>query len=277
MTTATSAGPAAVAGDALAAAERGRRSARRRSVLLAHGFTLAALALWWAYAQVVPPYLLPGPGPVAARMWTIVTTPELGVQVLRSFWHVLAAVALAFAAGCALAVTARGVPATRLLIEGRLTPFLNAFSGIGWLFLAILWFGPNSTTVVFAVTMILVPFTVINVGTGLQELDRDLLELGRSLSRSPLRRAARIVFPLLVPYLFAALRTSFGVAWKVVLTAELFGGNAGVGYMLNIARQEFDTETIFAVILFILLFVAAAEVLFFRPVQRRLDRRFARG
>jgi NitT/TauT family transport system permease protein len=79
---------------------------------------------------------------------------------------------------------------------------------------------------------------------------------------------------MLVPYMFATLRMSFGVAWKVTLTAELFGGNAGVGYLLNVARQEFETETIFAIILFILLFVACAEVLLFRPLQRRLDRRY---
>jgi ABC-type nitrate/sulfonate/bicarbonate transport system permease component len=79
---------------------------------------------------------------------------------------------------------------------------------------------------------------------------------------------------MLVPYAFAALRTGFGVAWKVTLTAELFGGNAGVGYLLNVARQEFATETIFAIILFILLFVAAVETLLFRPLQRHLDRRY---
>ena len=112
---------------------------------------------------------------------------------------------------------------------------------------------------------------------GLQELDGDLLELGRCLSRSPLRGAIKIIIPLLVPFLFAALRSSFGVSWKVVLTAELFGGNAGVGYLLNIARQQFDTETIFAIIAFILIFVAGTEIVLFRPIQRQLDRRFARG
>jgi ABC-type nitrate/sulfonate/bicarbonate transport system permease component len=125
--------------------------------------------------------------------------------------------------------------------------------------------------------MILIPFITINLRTGLSELDADLVELGRSLSRSRFRRLVKILVPMLVPYVFAALRTSFGVAWKVVLTAELFGGNAGVGYLLNVARQEFDTETIFAIISFILLFVALTESFIFRPLQRRLDRRFGRG
>lgn len=248
-----------------------------RATLIAHGFTFAFLLAWWGYSLITPVYQLPGPWLVAQRIVSFVTASDELTQLARSLMHVSVAIAIAFVVGCLLAALAHWVWPLRLFIDGRLTPFLNAFSGIGWLFLAILWFGLDSFTVIFAVTLILIPFTVINVRTGLQELDGDLLELGRSLTRSPLRSAIKIIVPLLVPYLFAALRNSFGVAWKVVLTAELFGGNAGVGYLLNIARQQFDTETIFAIIAFILIFVACAEIILFRPIQRHLDRRFARG
>jgi ABC-type nitrate/sulfonate/bicarbonate transport system permease component len=122
--------------------------------------------------------------------------------------------------------------------------------------------------------MILIPFSAINLRAGLNELDNELIELGTSLTRTRLKLLSKVIVPMMVPYVFAALRISFGVAWKVTLTAELFGGNAGIGYLLNVARQEFDTETIFAVILFILLFVACMEVFVFRPLQRRLDRRY---
>jgi len=241
---------------------------------LLHGFTIAALAVWWVYAQFVPAYQLPGPVIVARRMLAFVSDPLLALQLGISLAHVGAAIVCAFVIGAALAFSAHYLPASRLLIDSRATPFLNAFSGIGWLFLGILWFGIDSTTVIFAVTMILIPFTAINLRTGLIELDSELVELGRSLTRARWRRLGKLLVPMLVPYMFATLRISFGVAWKVTLTAELFGGNAGVGYLLNVARQEFDTETIFAVILFILLFVACMEVFVFRPLQRRLDRRY---
>jgi ABC-type nitrate/sulfonate/bicarbonate transport system permease component len=249
-----------------------RGPARRAWIL--HGFTVAVLAVWWIYSQFVPAYQLPGPVAVARRMAAFVYDPLLAMQLGISLAHATSAILLAFVIGSGLAFSAHFVPVTRLLIDSRTTPFLNAFSGIGWLFLGILWFGIDSTTVVFAVTMILIPFATINLRAGLIELDAELMELGRSLTRAPARRFAKLMLPMLVPYMFAALRISFGVAWKVTLTAELFGGNAGVGYMLNVARQEFDTETIFAVILFILLFVACAEVFVFRPLQRRLDRRY---
>jgi NitT/TauT family transport system permease protein len=242
--------------------------------VVVHGFTVAALTVWWVYSLFVPAYQLPGPVAVAQRMLAFVSDPLLALQLGISLAHVVTAIAFAFVVGAALAFCAHYLPASRLLIDSRATPFLNAFSGIGWLFLAILWFGIDSTTVIFAVTMILIPFTAINLRTGLIELDSELVELGRSLTRARWRRLGKLLVPMLVPYMFATLRISFGVAWKVTLTAELFGGNAGVGYLLNVARQEFDTETIFAVILFILLFVACMEVFVFRPLQRKLDRRY---
>jgi ABC-type nitrate/sulfonate/bicarbonate transport system permease component len=210
-------------------------------------------------------------------MGGFLTDPLQAIQLAISLGHVLTALAFSFVIGGALAFAAHYVGALRLLVDARITPFLNAFSGIGWLFLSILWFGIDSVTVIFVVTMILIPFATINIRTGLNELDADLMELGHSLSRSPIKRLSKLLVPILVPYFFATLRTGFGVAWKVVLTAELFGGNAGVGYLLNVARQEFDTETIFAIIVFILLFVTLAETVLFRPVQRQLDRRYGRA
>ena len=64
-----------------------------------------------------------------------------------------------------------------------------------------------------------------------------------------------VLVPSLYPFIFATLRIMFGVAWKVTLTAELFGGNSGLGYMINLSRQEFDTATIFAAIILIIAFV----------------------
>ncbi len=253
-----------------------RRRDRSRQRWVANLFVLAALLAWWGYSRVIPVYQLPGPELVAGRMLDFMIVPALRTQLFISLGHVSSAIVISFFIGLTAALAAHHLWLLRGFIDERLTPFLNAFSGIGWLFLAILWFGVTSVTVIFAVTMILIPFAIINIRTGLTELDREIGELGRSLTRDPFRRFWKLTVPMLVPYFFATLRTAFGVSWKVVLTAELFGGNAGVGYLLNVARQEFDTETIFAVIGFIILFVYLAEVLFFAPLQRSLSRRFAR-
>jgi len=105
-------------------------------------------------------------------------------------------------------------------------------------------------------------------------MDSEILELGESLTREKLKKIRKLVIPMLYPYAFATLRISFGVSWKVVLTAELFGGSGGMGYLLNKARQEFETEIIFALIAFMIAFVIASELLVFNRVQKSLDRRY---
>ena len=54
------------------------------------------------------------------------------------------------------------------MVDGRITPFFNAFSSIGWTLLAILWFGLNAGTVIFAITAIILPICVINLRAGLE-------------------------------------------------------------------------------------------------------------
>ena len=243
--------------------------------LATHLFTLAALAAWEMASRQVPVFLLPGPVPVAQQLWALLTTAAGLAQVSASLLHVAAALACAFLVGTLVALLPYYVRGLRFAIDRRLTPFLNAFPGIGWTLLAILWLGLGLKTVIFAVGIILVPFMIINIREGVRTVDRDLLEMAASFGANRWREFALIVLPSLLPFMFSAVRVSFGVAWKVTLTAELFGGNAGVGYLLNVARQEFDTDTIFAVILFIMLFVAATEVFLFRPLERRLDRRYS--
>ena len=104
-----------------------------RPALVANGFTLAFLLAWFAYAQVIPAYQLPGPWPVAKRIAAFLSDFEELTELGLSLMHVSIAIGISFICGCMLAALAHWVWPLRLFIDGRLTPFLNAFSGIGWL------------------------------------------------------------------------------------------------------------------------------------------------
>jgi NitT/TauT family transport system permease protein len=242
---------------------------------IAHLFTLVFLAAWGAASLVAPSYLLPGPIEVAVRLWGFATSARDLGHVGASLSHVATAIAISFVVGSLLAIAAHYVPAFRFAIERRLGPFLNAFSGVGWTLLAVMWFGVNAGTVVFAISAVLVPFALVNMAAGLANLDRETLEMARSFTRRPLRVFMLIVVPSLYPFIFATLRIMFGVAWKVTLTAELFGGSSGLGYLINLARQEFDTATIIAAIVIIIAFVHGVDRLVFAPLQNRLSRHYA--
>ena len=103
-------------------------------------------------------------------------------------------------------------------------------------------------------------------------LDKERIEMSVSFTRSGWRRFRLVILPSLYPFIFATIRISFGVAWKVALTAELFGGNTGLGYMLNLARQDFDMPLVLAVIVVIIAFVYSTDRWIFSPIQAHLAR-----
>lgn len=241
-----------------------------------HLFTLAFLAVWEAGAHLAPSYLLPGPGEVARRLWKFLgSARDLG-HLAASLEHVGVAIVVSFVIGSLLALLPYYLPVFRFAVERRLGPFLNAFSGIGWTLLAVMWLGVNSGAVVFAISAVLVPFALVNMSAGLAGIDRETIEMAASFTRRRVPVFLLIIVPSLYPFIFATIRIMFGVAWKVTLTAELFGGNSGLGYMINLARQEFDTATIVAAIVFIIAFVHGVDRLVFAPLQAQLERHYAR-
>ena len=212
---------------------------------------------------------------VAQRLWAFVTSARDLGHLGASLYHVAAAIAISFVIGSLLALIPYYVPVLRFAIERRIGPFLNAFSAIGWTLLSIMWFGVTPLTVIFAISAVLVPFALVNMSAGLANLDRETLEMASSFTRRRWRMFALVIVPSLYPFIFATLRIMFGVAWKVTLTAELFGGNSGLGYMINLARQEFDTATIFAAIILIIAFVHGMDQYVLGPLQASVSRHYA--
>jgi NitT/TauT family transport system permease protein/sulfonate transport system permease protein len=260
-----------VAHDASATAIPLRRRAELRKKLATHGFTLAALVVWQITSWHIPDYLLPSPLDVARSLVWLLGTPAGLVQVGASLFHVGLSILIAFVVGTAVALTPYYIDWLRPAVDARLTPFVNSFPGIGWTLLAIIWLGLGVSTVIFAVTIILVPFMIINIREGVRTVDRELIEMVHSFGSNRWRDFIHIVLPTLFPFMFSAVRVSFGVSWKVALTAELFGGSRGLGYTMNIARQELETARIYAVIALIIVVVFLSNRLLFDPLQRRLQ------
>jgi NitT/TauT family transport system permease protein len=232
------------------------------------------LAAWFLASYWTPSYALPGPLSVLNAAADFFVSARKFGHLVASIENVFLSIALSFVLGSLLAFLAHYAEWSAPTIYSRLGPFLGAFPSIGWTLLAVIWFGVSRSTVVFTVSAVLLPFAMINLREGLRALDREMDEMGRSFTRHRWRIFLAIVVPSLLPFAAATLRIMFGVAWKVVLTAELFGGNRGLGYLVNNARQDFDTATIFAVIGFIILAVYGSDRLVFAPFERLMARRF---
>ncbi|NEA25103.1 ABC transporter permease subunit [Actinomadura bangladeshensis] len=257
-----------VPGTGTARPARGRILAR----LLADGVPLLLLAAWFWYSANVSAAELPNPVEVGRESIDLLIG-EGAVHTWTSMGRIVLAVLLATCIGSLLVFLAGVAPVTELLIGKRVLPFFNSVPALGWAILGVIWFGVGDFSVVFVVTAITIPFCLVNLWEGKRALDPGLLEMGRSFTRSRVRVLFSIELPLLVPYIFAAARLSFSVGWKVALIAEFFGSQTGLGLVMNRARQSFDSPTVFATIVVVLVIVSVVERLLFDPLAHRFAKR----
>jgi NitT/TauT family transport system permease protein len=237
--------------------------------LLADGFVVLFVLGWWLMSRGQPAYVLPSPWAVAKSFAVFFSDPKLFYHLFATFSRVVASVAIATVVGMVLAIIPFYFPVTRDIIGKRIQPLLSAMPSLGWAILGVIWFGITDWSVIFVQVAILVPFCFVNMSQGLDELDRDLLEMFRSYSRSRLPLFIKLTLPSLVPYAVASVRMAYGVAWKIALIAELFGAETGLGYVMLQAQTISDVATVLATCLMIVFLFILGDSLLLRPIARR--------
>lgn len=256
----------------LAVVAKKKRKPAKGSYFLAVAVPILLVVWWWWASQTARPLDLPRPELVLQRTVDLLGGAE-SLHTWTSMVRILFAVVLALLIGGFLVFIARLLPITETLIGAEVLSFLNSVPALGWAILGVVWFGVGDVAVIAVVTLIIIPFCMVNIWEGLRGLDPGLLEMGRSFTRSNRKVLVRIQGPLLIPYVFAAVRLSFSVGWKVALIAEFFGAEAGLGLVMNRARQAFDTPTVFATIAVVLIIVVVFERLVFDPLSQMFARR----
>jgi NitT/TauT family transport system permease protein len=244
-------------------------SNRMRDRMGANLFTLALLAAWQAVSLVVPPYVLPGPWRVAQTVFHLLASPAGLFAMWASFLHVIVAMLVSFVLATVVAFIPHYFPAFRLAVDGRITPFLNSFPDLGWTMIALVCLGLGFQTIVFSLTIVLLPFVIINMREGVAALDQELLEMTESFTRNRWLIFSTTIIPLIMPFVLASLRVSFGVAWKATLSVELLAGSTGLGFLMNLARNDLNTPTIIAIIMILIAFVFLVDRFVLSPLERR--------
>jgi NitT/TauT family transport system permease protein len=247
------------------------RLSRRTRVcgeLIANAFVLVLIGAWWFAANHLPASVMPSPQQVGRSLLGLFIDPALIVHTLASTARVIAAVLISLALGSGLALLARNVPVTEGAVD-RLLVLLNSFPSLGWALLGVIWLGVSTPSVLFVEVAILTPFSLVNVREGLARLDNDALEMGRSFTRNPWRVFVKLIVPLLMPYLVAALRVSYGIGWKIALVAEIFGAETGLGYLMIQAEASADAARVVATCLAIVVLFTLGDRLAIEPLAKR--------
>jgi NitT/TauT family transport system permease protein len=239
-----------------------------RQRVVAELFVAAAVLVWWVTSKQLPPSVFPSPYSIFFEMVRLSADGEFWWNAAATALRVLCAVAVSTVLGTALGLLPRYFKWTGGIVDDVLVPFFNSFPAIVWAILGTVWFGLSSTAIIVVQTLIVFPFCLVNVAEGRKDLAKEEVEMGRSFGRSAWPIFWRIELPMLSPFIVAGARISYGVCWKISLIAELFGGRSGLGYMMQMAQDFGNPETIIAICLAIVIFVIVGDALVLQPLSR---------
>jgi NitT/TauT family transport system permease protein len=224
------------------------------SALTRIGAVIAAILLWWISTDVwsVDNPILGAMSPVDAVDaltkqligGTIVET--VAVSLGRLLGGLLIATVIGVILGLAIGSRKRVDEATSVIIQ-----FLRMVSPLAWTPIAIVLFGIGSPPVVFLIAIAAVWPVTMNTVAGVRALDPNWGLLARSLGATPFEILKTIVVPGIRPHVLTGIRLALGVAWIVIVPAEMLGVDSGLGYQILNARDQLDYSLLAAIMLLI--------------------------
>jgi NitT/TauT family transport system permease protein len=221
-------------------------------------FLAAIVGLWELASRFtdVPVYILPAPSAIVERLvrswpllWehSIVTLTEIGIG---------------FAVGVALGLALAIPIAYSTIFRNTIYPLIVASQAVPKIAIAplmVLWLGFDiMPKIVVTALMVFFPVTV-TAAEGFSSVDRNLLDLLRSVHASPAQIFFKIRFPHALPQIFSGLKIGITLAVVGAVVGEWVGADSGLGYLLVYANTLLDSTLLFASLI---LLIAIGVVLF---------------
>ncbi len=244
---------------------------RDYSSLLIGVSILTLILIWWLLSLFFKPEFFPGPLLVFRDAWLLFVSGEF----LSHMSSTLLRIVCGFGAAMILSVTL-GVAMGRSryiekFFEAEILVGLT-IPALAWAVISIMWFGLNNLAAVFAITVLITPAITLNVLQGVKNLDKSLIEMAKSFGSDRRLIIRDVVFPQLLPYLLAATRYGFGLAWKTVVIVEMLGLSSGIGYMIAFWFGMFSMQKVLAWTLSFTLVMLVFEYGFLGRLERRATR-----
>jgi len=229
--------------------------------LLSAAILLVLLAVWHAAtrpdagARVVDPEYaklvgaeaatgsksaFPAPAEVGRKLWGHLTDPfydkgpndkGIGIQLAYSIARVLAGFGLA----ALVAIPAGFLIGMSPLLHRAFDPFIQVLkpvSPLAWMPLALFTLKDSGISSIFVIFVCSIWPMLINTAFGVSSVRREWLNVAKTLQVGPLRKAFRVILPAAAPTIMTGMRISIGIAWLVIVAAEMLVGGTGIGYFV---------------------------------------------
>ena len=183
---------------------------------------------------------MPGPLQVGATLWQHLTNPfydngpndkGLGIQLAYS----IARVGMGYLLAVLVAIPLGFLIGMSQLMSRALDPFiqvLKPISPLAWMPLALYTIKDSSLSAIFVIFICSVWPMLINTAFGVASVRKEWLNVARTLEVGAFKRAFTVILPAAAPTILTGMRISIGIAWLVIVAAEMLVGGTGIGYFV---------------------------------------------
>ena len=190
---------------------------------------------WWAVASAESP-IFPTPWAVVTGAWELAQDGSLWEHIRSSLFRVGVGFGLAMLVAIPLGLWMGWVGGAYRTFN-PIFQMLRPISPIAWIPLAILWFGMDDISPIFLIFISSVFPMIVQTISGVHTIERRYLRAAANFGVSRAVLFRRVVIPAVLPEIIVGMRIGIGVAWLVVVAAEMIALRSGLGYLIMDSRN----------------------------------------
>jgi NitT/TauT family transport system permease protein len=194
------------------------------------------VAIWWFVIATTGNPIFPTPWQVVTGAWELVKDGTLFEHIRASLFRVAVGFGLAFIVAVPLGLWMGWVSGAYYTLN-PLFQMLRPISPIAWIPIAILWFGLGDVSPIFLIFISSVFPMMVQTTAGVRTIDRRYLRAAANFGVTRRVLFRRVVIPAVLPEIIVGMRIGIGVAWLVVVAAEMIALRSGLGYLIMDSRN----------------------------------------
>ena len=194
------------------------------------------LATWWIVVVVTGSVIFPTPWEVVTGTVELVENGTLWAHIGASLFRVVCGFSLAVAFAVPLGLWMGWVNGAYITLN-PLFQMLRPISPIAWIPITILWFGVGNASPIFLIFISSVFPMIVQTTVGVHTIERRYLRAAENFGVSRYTLFRQVVIPAVLPQILVGMRIGLGVAWLVVVAAEMIALRAGLGYLIMDSRN----------------------------------------
>jgi len=194
------------------------------------------VAVWWAAVAATGSVIFPSPWRVLTGALELAADGVLVEHIRASLLRVGTGFGLAVSLAVPLGLWMGWVPGAFSTLN-PIVQILRPISPIAWIPIAILWFGVGDASPIYLIFIASVFPMVVQTTSGVHAIERRYLRAAENFGVSRRTMFRRVVIPAVLPQVLVGMRIGLGVAWLVVVAAEMIALRSGLGYLIIDARN----------------------------------------